>query len=234
MYERGRERVGLAADRVVLATGGAGALWRHTTNPLGSWGRGLALAARAGAVLGDLEFMQFHPTAIDVGCDPMPLASEALRGEGAVLIDENGARFVDELLPRDIVSCAIWQHVALGHRVFLDARALDAFSQHFPSANALCLAGGVDPSCRPSPFVLPRIITWADRHRCQWAQLGQRAVGVWRGCLHGAARGQPSGEQQPAGSGFVRAERGVGYRRICCGCWRRRCERSRQATGYRF
>jgi len=80
VFSCGGELVTLAADRVVLATGGVGALWRHTTNPLGSWGKGLALAARVGALMTDLEFMQFHPTAIDVGRDPMPLASEALRG----------------------------------------------------------------------------------------------------------------------------------------------------------
>ncbi|MGE3623526.1 MAG: FAD-dependent oxidoreductase, partial [Bdellovibrionales bacterium] len=137
----------LPADHVVLATGGAGALWRHTTNPLASWGSGLALAVRAGAVLIDLEFMQFHPTAIDINRDPMPLASEALRGEGAVLVDEDGERFMKhypraELEPRDVVARAIWAHKAKGHFIFLDAReAIGAhFARRFPIINAACLA----------------------------------------------------------------------------------------------
>src|SRR5262245_53780513 len=98
----------LASSRVVIATGGVGGLYRHTTNPLGAIGQGLALAARAGAVLTDMEFVQFHPTALDVGLDPMPLVSEAVRGEGAILVDEAGERFMaghdrGELEPRDIV-----------------------------------------------------------------------------------------------------------------------------------
>jgi len=148
----------MATDRVILATGGAGALWRHTTNPLGSWGHGLALAARAGAELIDLEFMQFHPTAIDIGRDPMPLASEALRGEGASLIDEIGERFMvgferGELEPRDIVARAIWQHMAKGHSVFLDARHClgSHFAKEFPAINEVCLSAGIDPATKPIP-----------------------------------------------------------------------------------
>jgi L-aspartate oxidase len=157
----------LATNRVVLATGGAGALWKHTTNPLDSWGRGLALAARAGAALGDLEFMQFHPTVIDIGRDlparsrgfasaeagPMPLASEALRGEGCTLVDEQGYRFTDELQPRDIVARAIANHICAGHKVFLDARAAlgDKFAARFPSIHALCASAGIDPARVPIP-----------------------------------------------------------------------------------
>ncbi len=149
----------IATNRVVMATGGAGALWLHTTNPLGSWGRGLALAARAGAELADLEFMQFHPTAIDIGRDPMPLASEALRGEGATLIDENGERFMAqfaraELEPRDVVSRAIWEHMRKGHKVFLDARkAIGAhFPGHFPAIYAACMSADIDPVTMPIPI----------------------------------------------------------------------------------
>ena len=126
-------------------------MWRDTTNPHENWGGGLALAARAGATLGDLEFVQFHPTAIDVGRDPMPLASEALRGEGAVLVNENGARFIDELQPRDIVARAIWQQIAQGHRVFLDARQAlgDKFAARFPTIYGVCASAGIDPACVP-------------------------------------------------------------------------------------
>ena len=100
----------------------------HTTNPLGAIGQGLALAARAGAALADLEFVQFHPTALDVGRDPMPLVSEAVRGEGAVLVDERPASGSwrahgrAELEPRDVVARAVAAHIAAGHRAFLDAR----------------------------------------------------------------------------------------------------------------
>jgi L-aspartate oxidase len=148
----------LPSRRIVLATGGLGGLYAHTTNPLGAIGQGLALAARAGATLADMEFVQFHPTALDVGLDPMPLVSEAVRGEGAVLVDETGARFMasngrGELEPRDVVSRAVAAHIAAGHRVFLDARAsLGAgFAEHFPGITARCRAAGIDPVRQPIP-----------------------------------------------------------------------------------
>jgi L-aspartate oxidase len=148
----------LPTRRVVLATGGLGGLYAHTTNPLGAIGQGLALAARAGAALADMEFVQFHPTALDVGLDPMPLVSEAVRGEGAVLVDETGARFMagkgrGELEPRDVVSRTVAAHIAAGHRVFLDARpALGAdFAKHFPGITARCRAAGIDPVRQPIP-----------------------------------------------------------------------------------
>ncbi|KMO29009.1 L-aspartate oxidase, partial [Methylobacterium variabile] len=105
--------VALPARAVVLATGGLGGLYRSTTNPAGAVGSGLALAARAGAILRDVEFVQFHPTAIAVRTDgPLPLATEALRGEGAILVDSGGNRVMAgiagaELAPRDVVARAI-------------------------------------------------------------------------------------------------------------------------------
>jgi L-aspartate oxidase len=148
----------LPSRQVVLATGGLGGLYAHTTNPLGAIGQGLALAARAGATLADLEFVQFHPTALDVGLDPMPLVSEAVRGEGAVLVDETGRRFMagrgrGELEPRDVVSRVVAAHIAAGHRVFLDARpALGAaFAARFPAIAARCRAAGIDPARQPIP-----------------------------------------------------------------------------------
>jgi len=149
----------LPSRAVVLATGGLGGLWLHTTNPAGALGQGLAMAARAGAELVDLEFVQFHPTALDVGRDPMPLASEAIRGDGAVLIDETGTRFMAgqgraELEPRDVVSRAVWQRLGEGHRVFLDTRA--AFGadlpKRFPGIVAACRAAGIDPVTAPMPI----------------------------------------------------------------------------------
>lgn len=148
----------LPSRKVVLATGGLGGLFAHTTNPLGAIGQGLALAARAGATLADMEFVQFHPTALDVGLDPMPLVSEAVRGEGAVLIDESGVRFMagqgrGELEPRDVVSRAVAAHISAGHRVFLDARPVlgSDFAAHFPGIAARCRAAGIDPARQPIP-----------------------------------------------------------------------------------
>ena len=148
----------LATRCVVLATGGLGGLYAQTTNPLGAIGQGIALAARAGAALADMEFVQFHPTALAVGLDPMPLVSEAVRGEGAVLVDETGSRFMAgqgraELEPRDVVSRAVAAHIAAGHRIFLDARkALGAdFARHFPGITARCRAAGIDPAIQPIP-----------------------------------------------------------------------------------
>lgn len=155
----GRESdVMLATGRVVLATGGVGGLFRDSTNPLGCFGQGLALAARAGAELVDLEFMQFHPTALDTSIRPMRLVSEAVRGEGAVLIDETGRRFLAdlpgaELATRDTVARGVFRHLARGHRVFLDTRrCLGArFSTRFPAIDALCREAGIDPVADPIP-----------------------------------------------------------------------------------
>jgi L-aspartate oxidase len=147
-----------ATDRVVIATGGIGGLFLHGTNPAGSFGQGLALAARAGAAMADLEFVQFHPTALDSGSFPLKLISEAVRGEGAILVDENGDRFMAnvpgaELAPRDVVARAVWRHMAAGHRVFLDARnvrELD-FARRFPTITALCREAGIDPVTQTIP-----------------------------------------------------------------------------------
>ncbi len=153
-------RVLVQAQAVVLATGGLGRLYLHTTNPPEATGDGLAVAARAGALLADLEFVQFHPTALAApGADPLPLLTEALRGEGAVLVDGAGRRFMPEehpdaeLAPRDVVARAIWRRQAAGQLVFLDARAAlgDRFPERFPTVFALCRAHGLDPRREPIP-----------------------------------------------------------------------------------
>jgi L-aspartate oxidase len=162
----------MPTSRVLIATGGLGGLYAHTSNPLGAVGSGLALAARAGAVLRDMEFVQFHPTALDAGLDlakldlagldsvgpnPMPLISEAVRGEGATLIDQSGHRFMAdvpgaELAPRDVVARAVFAQLTAGHRVFLDARIMGArFSGRFPSIDAACRKAGIDPAITPIP-----------------------------------------------------------------------------------
>jgi L-aspartate oxidase len=157
--DRGGESIVLSTGQVLLATGGLGGLWRHTTNPPGAIGQGPALAARLGVPLVDLEFMQFHPTAVETGADPMPLASEALRGDGAVLVDEAGRRFMAgvpraDLAPRDVVARAVWAELAAGHRVFLDGtRAIGArFPERFPAVTAVCRAAGLDPATQPIPI----------------------------------------------------------------------------------
>jgi L-aspartate oxidase len=116
------------------------------------------LAARAGAELGDLEFIQFHPTALDGSARPMKLVSEAVRGEGAVLVDETGRRFLAnqpgaELAPRDVVARGIWRHITTGHQVFLDAREKPGadFLRRFPAIAGFCRAAGLDPATQPIP-----------------------------------------------------------------------------------
>lgn len=149
----------LPARAVVLATGGIGGLYATTTNPALSRGEGLGLAARAGAIIADAEFVQFHPTGIAVGRDPAPLATEALRGEGAILINGRGQRFMlalhadGELAPRDVVARAVHREVVSGRGAFLDCReAIGAkFAQRFSTVHAACIDAGIDPAREPIP-----------------------------------------------------------------------------------
>ena len=132
----------IRARATLIATGGYAALWERTTNPVGAVGDGLALAYRAGAALADLEFVQFHPTAL---VDDGFLLSEALRGEGALLVDEDGGRFTDELAPRDVVTRAI----AARGRVRLDLRGIER--GRFPGLMATLERAGYDPALEPIP-----------------------------------------------------------------------------------
>ena len=148
----------LEASAVVLATGGSGQLFAITTNPRESRGEGIAIAARAGATIADAEFVQFHPTAINVGRDPTPLATEALRGEGAILINGRGERFLRalhedaELGPRDIVARGVYREMMSGRGAFLDCRKIGAeFPKQFPTVFAACEAVGLDPRREPIP-----------------------------------------------------------------------------------
>jgi L-aspartate oxidase len=145
--------VEIIADVTVLATGGCGQVYRYTTNPQVATGDGYAIAHRAGAKLADMEFVQFHPTALDTPESPLQLISEAVRGEGAVLLNEDGERFMlkrhrlAELAPRDVVAREIFREKAGGKRVLLDARMLGPqFEQRFPGIFAICRARGVDPA----------------------------------------------------------------------------------------
>jgi L-aspartate oxidase len=151
--------VEITARATILATGGIGGLYAVTTTPAELKGEGLALAALAGARIADPEFVQFHPTAIDIGRDPAPLATEALRGEGAALVNGDGRRFMAryhpdaELAPRDVVARAIHAEREAGRGAFLDARAAVGahFPQEFPAVYAACMSGGVDPRVQPIP-----------------------------------------------------------------------------------
>jgi L-aspartate oxidase len=143
----------------LLAGGGSGGLYALTTNPPRIRGQVIGMAARAGALIADAEFVQFHPTAMDVGEDPAPLATEALRGEGATLINKKGERFMQsihpdaELAPRDVVARAIFSQTQAGLRPMLDTR--DALGEEvktlFPSVAESCARNGIDPAVDPIP-----------------------------------------------------------------------------------
>jgi L-aspartate oxidase len=159
----------LHARAVVLATGGAAALWSRTTNPPGSFGSGLLLARDAGAALADLEFAQFHPTAVTgVPGREGFLISEAVRGEGATLHGPDGERFVDELAPRDEVARAIFRVLRESGRpaVELDMRAIDP--DRFPNVVAALRDAGLDPATQRVPvapashYVMGGIVTDLD------------------------------------------------------------------------
>lgn len=147
------------ARETVLCTGGSGGLFAVTTNPPEARGDALAMVLEAGGLLADTEFVQFHPTALDVGRDPAPLATEALRGEGATLINADGTPFMAryhkdaELAPRDEVARAIHAERAAGRGAFLDARkAVGAhFPEHFPTVFNACRIAGIDPRIAPMP-----------------------------------------------------------------------------------
>jgi L-aspartate oxidase len=152
-----RDGVGRGLARaVVLATGGLGQVFAQTTNPSVSTGDGVALALRAGAKVADVEFIQFHPTVLWLGDNSegqQPLISEAVRGEGAYLVDDEGNRFMKdlhplaELAPRDVVAISIMRVMAKtgAHHVWLDVRHLEGFKERFPTIYASCISHGIDP-----------------------------------------------------------------------------------------
>lgn len=156
-----KTRVAFPARAVVLCSGGVGHLYQVTTNPAEARGTGVGMAAKAGAVIADPEFVQFHPTAIDIGQDPAPLATEALRGEGAILVNKAGHRFMTdlhadaELAPRDIVARGVFAEVAAGRGALLDCTSAIGkdFAKRFPTVHASCIAAGIDPVTQAIPVV---------------------------------------------------------------------------------
>lgn len=151
--------LGIEADITVMATGGIGGLFSVTTNPRTARGDALGMAAVVGATMRDMEFVQFHPTAIDVGRDPAPLATEALRGEGATLTNSDGVRFMHryheqgELAPRDDVARAIFAEIQAGRQPFLDCREAigSHFDKEFPTVFESCMKAGIDPRTQLIP-----------------------------------------------------------------------------------
>lgn len=153
------EPVFIRARATVLAAGGLGGLYAITTNPPGVRGHAMGMAARAGAIIADAEFVQFHPTAIACDKDPAPLATEALRGEGAILVNDLGQRFMldihpdAELAPRDIVARANFRQIKQGRKVFLDTRAVlgEKILDAYPTVAQYCREAGIDPVTQPIP-----------------------------------------------------------------------------------
>jgi L-aspartate oxidase len=192
-----------SAPAVVLASGGLGALYRYSTNPPGVDGSGLALALSAGAQVSDMEFIQFHPTALapaQGSSGQLPLLTEALRGAGALLIDGSGRRFMPgycaaaELAPRDLVARAVWEQLERGQSVFLDARQAigAAFPQRFPTVFAAAQARGLDPRRDPLPVVPAQHYAMGGVHvdaRGHTSLRGLHAVGeVACNAVHGGNR----------------------------------------------
>lgn len=198
--DRYAEPVLVRARATVLAAGGLGGLYAVTTNPPGVRGHAMGMAARAGAVIADPEFVQFHPTAIATGADPAPLATEALRGEGAILVNDLGERFMPaihpdaELAPRDIVARANYRQIKAGRRVFLDTRqAIGArILTAFPTVAKYCTDFGIDPVNQLIP-VTPAAHyhmggVWTDEHG-RTSLEGLYAVGECAATgVHGANR----------------------------------------------
>jgi L-aspartate oxidase len=157
--DRYSEPVFIRARATVLAAGGLGGLYAITTNPPGVRGHAMGMAARAGAIIADPEFVQFHPTAILTNADPAPLATEALRGEGAILVNDLGERFMPdihadaELAPRDIVARANFRQIQSGRKVYLDTRQVlgETILTRFPTVSKYCLDAGIDPVRNPIP-----------------------------------------------------------------------------------
>jgi L-aspartate oxidase len=151
--------VNIESENTILAMGGTGGLFALTTTPVGAQGQAMAMAARIGATIQDPEFVQFHPTALNAGLDPAPLCTEALRGEGATLVDRTGLRFMRsihpdaELAPRDVVARAVHRQNQGGANAYLDCTEAvgDAFPERFPAVFAACMEAGIDPRTQPIP-----------------------------------------------------------------------------------
>jgi L-aspartate oxidase len=193
----------LSASHVVMATGGIGHLYEVTTNPTEARGGGIGMAARAGARMADMEFVQFHPTAINVGKDPAPLATEALRGHGATLHNSAGERFMlplhkdAELAPRDVVARGIFAEVRAGRGAFLDCRTAvhDFAAAEFPTVFMATAGRRASTRSREMIPVIPAAHyfmggIWTDMRT---GDLAAGLLGLRRVHLDRRARRQPAG-----------------------------------------
>ena len=240
------ERIEVRARNVLLATGGGGQLFSVTTNPLEATGDGMAMALRVGAALADVEFVQFHPTALHHEAMPRPLLSEALRGHGAFLRDASGERFVDELQPRDVVSRAITAQLQADgtDHVWLDATVLDQFDERFPTISVGARHRGARPDQRLAAGRPGRALHLRRRaRRPRRGVVPARPVGRRRGGVQRRPRRQPAGVElaprrhgvrTPRGRGDRRRQgRSRGHRRHACGPRRRRRLRHRRSDAGR-
>ena len=185
------------SPETVLCTGGSGGLFRVTTNPPQARGDAIAMAYGAGAVIADPEFVQFHPTAMDVGLDPAPLATEALRGEGAILVGEDGTSFMSryhlqaELAPRDEVARAIHTEISEGRKTYLDTRGSigDDIKDHFPTVFAACMAAGIDPRTSTIPVAPAMHYHMGGILSDTWGQSSLNGLSVCGECASTGAHG---------------------------------------------
>jgi L-aspartate oxidase len=193
-------QIRIEAAHTVLATGGIGGLYSVTTNPIEARGQGLGMAARCGALICDPEFVQFHPTSINIGRDPAPLASEALRGDGAVLRNADGTAFMakyhkdGDLAPRDIVARAVAIENQSGRGAFLDARTAigDHFPEAFPTVFASCISANIDPRSQMIPITPAEHYHMGGIATDLWGKTSLQGLSAIGECastgLHGANR----------------------------------------------
>ncbi|HVA36468.1 MAG TPA: L-aspartate oxidase [Candidatus Dormibacteraeota bacterium] len=191
----------LASRAVGLATGGSGRLFARTTNPPGATADGLALALAAGARLADVEFVQFHPTALALAGAPALLVSEAARGEGGIIVDGHGRRFCyesdprGELAPRDVVARAIFRHLLRGEQALLDLRPIgppERVRARFPNIAAACAGFGIDIGAQPIPVSPAAHYHMGGIRTDLWGRTGVERLFAVGECactgLHGANR----------------------------------------------
>ena len=246
MGEGQHDGVGAVRCRaVVLASGGLGQVFSQTTNPSVSTGDGMAVALRAGAVLRDLEFVQFHPTVMYLGADSrgqQPLISEAVRGEGAFLVDFEGVRFMQgqhelaDLAPRDVVAKAITRRMhETGHpHMWLDARHLGAefWERRFPTILATARSHGVDPVTDLIPVAPACHYASGGVATDLWGRVQRaRSLRHRRGRLLGRPRRQPARVQLAArGTGVLAPDRRGAARRAAALVRARRRRAARRAS----
>ncbi|GIW54338.1 MAG: hypothetical protein KatS3mg082_0742 [Nitrospiraceae bacterium] len=215
------QRKVIPAKAVVLATGGAGQIYARTTNPPNATGDGIAMALRAGAVLEDMEFVQFHPTSLYLPSSPPFLLSEAMRGEGGQLRNSKGELFMHkyhpaaDLAPRDIVARAIWSEMAAtrSRHVYLDVTHLDAtfIKRRFPTIYATCLRYDIDiteewiPVSPSAHYMMGGGADRSERRDEPARPLRSRGSGLQR-----CSRRQSSGQQLAVGRAGVRNSGGAG------------------------